>query len=173
MKYLLILLLVIACKDTSQNTAKSQDTETVYYLIRHAEKERTKGIGYADPKLSERGLKRAQEWISILKDKGITMIYSSDYNRTRLTAQPLAETLGLDIQYYNISNPINDTFKEATKGQIVLIVGHSNTTPAFVNAIVGTKNFKDIDDRNNGALYKVIVKNGKTSVTLKQYEDGF
>lgn len=50
-----------------------------------------------------------------------------------------------------------------TKGKTVLIVGHSNTTPKFVNDLLGEVKYQDIADNNNANLYKVTITNdGKT-----------
>ena len=46
---------------------------------------------------------------------------------------------GLDVLSYDAENLFNKNFKHKTDKQTVLIVGHSNTTPAFVNAIIGKK----------------------------------
>ena len=169
MKYLIILLLIVSCKSESQNA----NGDTNYYLIRHAEKDRS-NPKESNPNLSAKGQERAQEWVGILKDKGISKIYSTDYNRTQQTAQPLAEALSLKVQSYDPTNMYTAEFVKETKGYNVLIVGHSNTTPMFVNKIIANSFYTDLDDDNNGALCKVTVKpNGETAVQLAQYEEGF
>ena len=56
-------------------------------------------------------------------------------------------------------------FLQETKGKTVLVVGHSNTTPAFVNKILAVEKYKDIDDNNNANLYIVTISGDeKTSV---------
>jgi len=53
-------------------------------------------------------------------------------------------------------------------GKTVLVVGHSNTTPQFVNKIIGKEEYIDIDDLNNSNLYIVTIINGvKTAILLK------
>ena len=44
-------------------------------------------------------------------------------------------------------------------GKNVLVVGHSNSTPSFVNKILKNKTYKQIDDNNNANLYTVTVFN--------------
>ena len=46
------------------------------------------------------------------------------------------------------------------------MVGHSNTTPAFVNTILGDNLYAQIDDNNNANLYIVTMIDGKVSVVL-------
>ena len=43
----------------------------------------------------------------------------------------------------------------------VLIIGHSNTTPNFVNQIINQKIYADIEDTNFGNLYIVTI-NGES-----------
>ena len=58
----------------------------------------------------------------------------------------------------------NLEFQQKTKGKTVLIVGHSNTTPAFVNAILKNKKYGDLPDDENGGLFIVTVTpNNKVS----------
>ena len=89
------------------------------------------------------------------------------YHRTKETAQPTATKNNLDIIIYD-PRVIDDTeaFLMETKGKTVLVVGHSNTTPAFVNAILGEKKHENIDDDNNGNLYIVTIIDRKVTDTV-------
>ena len=94
-------------------------------------------------------------------------IYSTDYNRTKQTAAPTAEKQGVDVTLYDPRNIDINTFLETTIGQNVLVVGHSNTTPTFVNKILGTETYKQIKDDNNANLYIVtITASGEKSASL-------
>ena len=84
-------------------------------------------------------------------------VYSTDYNRTKQTAQPTAEMNGLTLTMYDPSNLDGNAFLEANKGKTVLVVGHSNTTPMFVNALLGAEKHPQMADDNNGNLYIVTV----------------
>lgn len=64
------------------------------YLIRHGQKEKTKG----DPGLTELGTEQAIKVGEYLKDKNITIIYSSTHKRTQETARYLNHTLHLEIR---------------------------------------------------------------------------
>lgn len=68
---------------------------------------------------------------------------------------PTAKAQNLAIINYHPKNIDYTEFKESTKGKTVLIVGHSNTIPSFVNEIIGSKKYQDIDDDNNCNLYIV------------------
>ncbi len=168
MKKLLLLLLplFLACNFQNQgkdhknsedmNSNKAQKS-TVYYLIRHAEKESGN-----DPELTDKGKQRAEKWAKIFREVPFKAVYSSNFKRTMATARPTAKEKGLSIKSYDPKDLYNDTFKQETKGKTVLVVGHSNTTPAFVNAITGS-NYKDLPDNEFGALFIVTVyPDGKT-----------
>lgn len=139
---------------------------TTYYFIRHAEKNRTDPDN-DDPHLTQQGLLRAAKWSLILSEVKFDAIYSTDYNRTKETAMPLAETNGLEITLYDPMENDMKSFVEATAGKTVMVVGHSNTTPDFVNKLVGRGTYQQMDDDDNGSLYIVhIAGNGEKSATL-------
>jgi len=150
------LFLIFGTNSEENIQTISNDSITTYYLIRHAEKDRSNSKNQ-DPVLTEEGLERAINWASVLKDIQFDAVYSTNYNRTKQTAQPLAESQGLDILEYDANNLYSADFKKATQAQTVLVVGHSNTTPQFVNAILGREKYQNIDDSENGALFIVQV----------------
>ncbi|MEN8769143.1 MAG: phosphoglycerate mutase family protein [Candidatus Arcticimaribacter sp.] len=125
---------------------------TTYYLIRHAEKERVDPSNH-DPLLTVIGQERAENWQKIFKEVSFDMIYSTPYHRTRETAFPTATAKQLTVEIYDAKDLYNTSFKEKTKGKTVLVVGHSNTTPALANKILGKEKYPQIDDRTNGNLY--------------------
>ena len=144
------LLLVITLTSTS---AFGQET-TTYYLIRHAEKDLSDKSN-RNPHLTEEGHNRAHSWSTIFKEVNFDMIYSTAYHRTLETAKPTAAFHDLEIREYNPRYLYNDAFKQATQGKTVLIVGHSNTTPSFVNKILGKETYTSIDESIHGNLYIV------------------
>ncbi|MCF6308372.1 MAG: histidine phosphatase family protein [Flavobacteriaceae bacterium] len=171
MKKLIFLLafitLFVSCKSDKKEEPKQEVETTVYYLIRHAEKDRS--IKTDDPELTEKGLERANNWAKILNNKEIDLVYSTDYKRTQQTASPFASTHKLEILSYDSRHLYNDEFKAQTKGKTVLIVGHSNTTPAFVNTILGSQKYDKIDDSDNGKLFIVSIVNDSISVKIEDY----
>jgi broad specificity phosphatase PhoE len=164
-KLILILLITLvafpSCKE--KTTEKNEDVIATYYLIRHAEKDRG-DKNNKDPHLTTIGRKRADNWKKHFKDVDFDAVYSTDYNRTKETATPTLKANDLVLHFYNPSDFKIEEFMEKTKGKTVLIVGHSNTTPKFVNALLGEEKYEDIEDHNNANLYKVtFTKDGKTS----------
>lgn len=170
---LLVLLCVfISCKEKSAETAIAPDAvaDATYYLIRHADKVRGANAG-TDPELTAKGKARADFWAETLKEVDFDAVYSTDYKRTRSTALPVAKLNDVPLSIYDAQNLFNKEFQQETNGKTVLIVGHSNTTPAFVNAILGEQKYQEIDDSVFGNLYIVRIENGKPVAELKSYND--
>ncbi len=171
-KFLFLVLIstvILSCKSDKKEQEVIKSNTTVYYLIRHAEKDRrTKTM---DPQLTEAGLKRAENWANVFKDISFDKIYSTDYKRTQQTALPTAKSKDLEVLSYGTEKLYNNDFKEQTKNQTVLIVGHSNTTPAFVNAIIGKQEHSQIDDSDNGKLFIVTIDNGVSSVIIEDHNE--
>lgn len=152
---LLLLVLTLSLYSCAQETETTAETST-FYFIRHAEKDRTNEDN-RDPKLKEEGLLRAAKWSLVLNNIKFDAVYSTDYNRTKQTAQPTAEKNGLTLTIYDPTDLDGKAFLEANKGKNVLVVGHSNTTPQFVNAVLGMEKHQEIDDNNNSNLYIITV----------------
>ncbi|NQY04969.1 MAG: histidine phosphatase family protein [Flavobacteriaceae bacterium] len=140
MKKIPLLLLVICFSFTGsqiQPEAVIQE-KTTYYFVRHAEKVVSKTN--RDPELQPKGELRAHKWARVLKNIKLDAVYSTNYKRTMATAQPTAESKGLSITIYHPTEIDYEQFKKDTKGKSVLVVGHSNTIPGFVNKMIGKDN---------------------------------
>ena len=153
---------------TEESKVSENEIFTTYYLIRHAEKDRSDPLN-KDPKLTEEGLKRAEKWKEALKEVPFDMVYSTNYNRTKETAKPIADTNDLEIEIYDPNNLYDQEFQKKTVGKTVLVVGHSNTTPAFVNEILKNEKYKDLPDDENGGLFIVTVSPNHTISTQLLY----
>lgn len=126
----------------STGVAPAAGTGTTVVVVRHAERSTDDP---RDPSLSEAGRERARVLATVLKDAGVTDIYTTHYKRTRQTAEPLAQQLGVPI----LERPINATnsatyardlaqeISTKSAGKAVLVVGHSNTVPEIVTALSG------------------------------------
>ncbi|MBT4905176.1 MAG: histidine phosphatase family protein [Flavobacteriaceae bacterium] len=162
MKKLVVVFVLLFCSFTSF----AQEV-TTYYLIRHAEKDRSDKTN-SNPELTDLGHQRALRWSSVFENVTFDAVYSTNYLRTIATAKPTASAKGLEIQFYNPRELYSKDFQKETLGKTVLVVGHSNTTPQFVNAILGIDRYTDIQDNNNANLYIVTgIKEETTSVLLK------
>jgi len=140
---------------------------STYYLIRHAEKDRTNASNH-NPELTAEGKARAKRWATVFKDLELDAVYSTNYLRTEQTAEPTAKLKDLSIQNYDPHQLDIENFLQQTQGKNVLIVGHSNTTPSLANALLGEKTYKLMEDTNNSGLYIVTIAGSKrTSVLLR------
>ncbi|MFH6770100.1 phosphoglycerate mutase family protein [Gaetbulibacter aquiaggeris] len=170
MKYLSIIILstiiLASCenkeKPTESNVSKKVST---YYFIRHAEKDRSDPTN-ENPHLTDIGNQRAQHWNEVFKNINFDVVYSTNYNRTKETAQPTASKNNLDLVLYDPKTIDISKFLKVTEGKTILVVGHSNTTPDLVNRILGNKKYDDIDDSNNSNLYVVTVSGDHISDNL-------
>ena len=143
----------------------AQDQEvTKIFLIRHSE---TIDDGTRDPELSEKGIERAKKWTDVLQSEKIDKVYSTDLKRTKALARTIANSQGIEgiISYKRDLDM--EVFLKEIKGKTVVVSGHSNTTPFFVNKLIGVEKFQQIDDGNYGSLYIVTYfSKEKVSVTL-------
>lgn len=163
MKKIVLFTILLA----SLSLFAQENEQTTYYFIRHAEKDRSDETN-KDPELKEKGIQRADNWSVVFENVNFDAIYSTKFHRTIQTAQPTATKQELEIQFYSPNHLNDDNFKANTKGKTVLVVGHSNTTPQFVNDILSKYMYEDIDDLNNDNLYIVTISGkNKNSLLLK------
>lgn len=161
LKLTLLSFLFIGSFNISKLGAQEKETTSTYYLIRHTEKVTTDKSN-RDPELNSIGKEHALHWAETLKTVAFDAIYSTDYIRTQNTAAPIAQQQGLPILPYNPRILFNAEFQRATKGKTVLIVGHSNSTPAFVNAMLGKKKFTALSEDDYNSLF-IVSKQGEHS----------
>ena len=159
MKQFLFILLILFSIDLS-----GQDC-TAIYLIRHAEKDRT-DIKNKNPHLNELGKNSTFKWVEVFKNVQFDKIFSTNYNRTIETVTPISHEKKIEISIYSPSNMDYENFKSEILGEKVLVVGHSNTIPFFVNGLIRKEIYQQIDDLNNANLYKVTICNDNISHSL-------
>jgi len=133
----------------------AQNKTTTIYFIRHAEKVDSS----KNPDLSTFGLERAAHWNEIFSDIPFDAIYSTDFTRTKQTAAPTATNKKIDITLYDAKSIDFQKFKTDNLGKTVLVVGHSNTIPDFVNKLINQDVYSNIDDKTFGNLY-IVTLNG-------------
>ena len=145
--------------------AQVETSDQTIFLVRHAEKA---DDGTRDPDLTGIGKRRAEKLSVILKQFDIQKIYSTDYKRTRQTAQPLASMLGLQVELYDPrGQKILENLKKE-KGSI-LIVGHSNSTPTLTNAILGEKKYEKLDESVYTKLFILSRVNGSYGSAVSEF----
>lgn len=121
----------LSCAVTRPHDGDSLTLPRQVFLVRHAERE-WEG---EDPPLVAAGEARAQALAETLRDAGITRIITTQWRRTRDTAQPLAKLLRLRPQVIPVlEGKARENIEEVAaavrhyKDEIVLIVGHITVT---------------------------------------------
>ncbi len=101
-------------------------------LVRHAET-----VEGGDPGLSPQGRARAERLSRMLEFSGIDAIYTSELKRTRETAAPVSDLTALEPVVLPAADVggLARTLKKGHRGQLVLVVGHSNTLPRLAEAL--------------------------------------
>lgn len=143
--------------------------ETLVFLVRHAERADDGAMtGQEDPHLSEAGFERARLLAETLRDAGIQYVYSTDFIRTKETAQPSAEMVGEEIRIYDPDDL--EAFAATLAGTPGrhLVVGHSNTTPELVSALGGDPH-GEIESMEYDRLYVVQVGPGNAGTLLLRF----
>lgn len=130
-RHLAVLAAVLLVTFPAQRAAG--DPAFSLYLVRHAEKTSEAD----DPGLSRSGRKRAERLARWLSGQRIGAIWSSDYLRSRATAQPLASRLGIPIGLYDPQRLTALAGELLRRGEPALVVGHSNTTPELAALLCG------------------------------------
>lgn len=146
-----------------------QQEPTILLFVRHAERAED---GTRNPPISEKGKERAENLSHIVSGYNIAAIYSTPYKRTMMTAKPTADALSLDVQEYGLQG-VEEFLKSIISkysGKTILIVGHSNTTPALTNMVLGNERFEQLDEDKYGDLFVVITTDfGRGAVILNKF----
>lgn len=138
---------------------ESQATTTLIF-VRHAEKMTQPAD---NPGLTVAGTQRALALKRTLADIDVVAtldaVYSSPYRRTLDTARPSARMSNVDVQSYDVNNLETEivSIVDRHKGEIVLIVGHSNTIAPMIAELGGSKKLPPIAESEYDNLYVVTI----------------
>ncbi len=160
-KFALLFLLLSVSAVTTLGQKKT------FILVRHAEKSTTgdaEMMAKGDPDLSVEGRERAERFAKRVKKYRPGEIFSTEYKRTRQTAEPIAKLRGKAIQTYDAAKQtdlISSIFTAKTKR--FLIVGHSNTIPALANLLFKKDIFKNLQDSEYGVFWVVRTEKGEVT----------
>jgi AmmeMemoRadiSam system protein B/AmmeMemoRadiSam system protein A len=167
----LALLFSSAAAVCPASPVQGQEAFNTIFLVRHAEKVRDES---ADPPLSPAGRRRAVSLADMLEDAGITHIHSTDFRRTRETAEPLAERLGLAVETYD-GGGLSDFARRLKElpGRH-LVSGHSNTTHELVDLLGGEPGTPIVEDGENDRLYILTRQpDGRVNTVLLRFGERF
>ena len=117
---------------------------TTVIVVRHAEQT---DPDEADPPLSDAGQDQAKALAAALEHSGVQAIYVTQFQRTKDTAAIAARQLRVPVTEFPVDRAKLADHAPALaakilaehRGGIVLVVGHSNTVPAIVDALAHVK----------------------------------
>ncbi len=178
-KLALIAVLISPFVLCQQACAQQEFKPVTVFLVRHAEKE---DEPKEDPPLKKEGVVRSEELARLLAAADIKTIITSQFTRTKQTAEPLANKVGVTVTTISLkSNPTNQKLiaEESTAevinkilehaGESVLLVGHSNSLPDVIKMLGGDV-VPTIDERKFDDLFIVTVyAKGKARVVHLKY----
>lgn len=178
-KSIVLIVFVVSAAFFQLASAQEEFKPKTVFLVRHAERE---DEPRQDPPLKTEGVARSKELARLLGDAGIKAIYTSQFARTKLTGEPLANKLGLTVTPIALkSDPANprQIAEESTAevvnkileraGENVLVVGHSNSVPDVIKMLGGDV-VPVIDERAFDNLFIVTVyAKGKAKVAHLKY----
>jgi phosphohistidine phosphatase SixA len=155
---------------TFTSLSAQQKETTVVYLVRHAEKDLS-NPGDKNPPLTEQGKLRARHLAEKLKKEKIGAIYSTKFDRTLSTVQPLADQKKLPVKTYNgIDYQALKKMIEEDKGKTIVICGHSDNLIPIMKTFGAAPPVEKITDSEYDNLFKMMITpEGKATATVEKY----
>lgn len=155
-----------------------RETTTIMF-VRHADTDASMAEG-GDPPLNAVGRERAELLADFLEDvdvlASVDAIYASELKRTQQTAAPLAERLGLEIavdDHYDVVG-FMERVLDAHKGEIVLVVTHSDVLGQLVAELHGHQSVPPIASDEYDNVYIVSIPHfGKVKTLRLPYAVGW
>jgi 2,3-bisphosphoglycerate-dependent phosphoglycerate mutase len=169
MKIILLLVLILF---TTSIFAQNRDLTII--LLRHAEKDISKGADKIDPDLTAQGRERAERLVETIKKYKPTQIFSSNFKRTRFTVTPLAEKINpryrLQIQIYD-SYELEDFAAQLLKIQrgTIVVAGHNSTTPMLANLLLKKDKYGALAETEYNKIWIIKIKSNKIRDMVIEY----
>ena len=130
---------------------------TTVYVVRHAEK-----VDETDSTdLSPAGRQRARALADTLAGRGIDSIFTTPYRRTRQTAEPLGQRIGVrPVAYAAAPTGVIVNRVRRIRGKTVLVVGHSNTILEIAKGLSTRPTLSTIASGDFDNLLRVRIRRG-------------
>ncbi|MGH7504901.1 MAG: SixA phosphatase family protein [Longimicrobiales bacterium] len=148
-----------------QGGAEATGQSVRILLVRHGE---TAPDGTSDPALSEAGQRRGEALARLLASAGVTQVYTTDYRRTRAIAQAVADAVGIEVESYDPEALADFATELRSTSGVILVVGHSNTTPELVRHLGGEPG-TPIEETEFDRLYVVVPAGEPATTVLLRY----
>ena len=148
----LIAFTLLSCGSTKKNSVAEKIVAS-HFLVRHAEKVNDS----RDPGLTDDGKERAYFLAEYLRSTPLASVYSTDYFRTRLTAQPSSSIRNMELSLYDAGDLklFGQEVLKNHRSENILIVGHSNTTPQLASILCPTSEEYTIAHWEYDKLFRV------------------
>lgn len=145
-------------------SAQAWSFQTIF-MVRHGEKVDES----RDPELSAQGKQRALNLANILRDAEVKHIYVTEFQRTQMTALPLAQNAQLSLRQYAAKESRALGKQLASMDVNTLVVGHSNTLLDILLGL-GISNAKAVaDDEYDRLIVVHLNKNAAPTYTVLRY----
>ena len=110
---------------------------------------------------------RAAALAALLKDAKIAAIFTTEYKRTRDTAQPLAAATGVAAAAIDSKDAAGLIDKVKASAGNVLVVGHSNTVPDIIKALGVSEPVAIADDQFDNLF--VVIRGARPTLLRLHY----
>jgi broad specificity phosphatase PhoE len=164
----ILMLFVLSLLSCASRISTPQTLK--FIVVRHAEKQSIESAGAnfdaKDPALTAQGAERAAALADAMRDVDLVAIYATPFMRTQATAAPVAAVSGLPIQSYEANQDAAQfvkTLRRKYQSGAVLIVGHSNTVPAMVQALCRCSR-PMLSDSDYGDRFEILIDAGEKPV---------
>jgi broad specificity phosphatase PhoE len=128
---------------------------TTVILVRHAEKSAPTG----DAALTPIGEQRSRDLAQALGNVKLARIITTQYQRTRLTGEPVARAANLEITVVPASRDLKAaaaavvaSLDSLPNGSTALVIGHSNTLGSIISAL-GGPSLPDLCDGEHSTMF--------------------
>src|SRR5215831_15357541 len=126
--------------------------QVTVFVARHADR----GSAEPDPPVTDLGFRQAETLGELLRNAGVTHIYTTEFLRTQQTAAPTARISGVAPQIVkqdDLEQLITSVRSHHIAGEAILVVGHRATVPRIVKALTG----KDIEPLGSSECNRLLV----------------
>jgi phosphohistidine phosphatase SixA len=154
-------------------TDGSPPGKSIIFLVRHAEPLYPPPAETAgNPPLNVMGQERACALARLLSASPVERVFSTDYRRTRETAEMVGETLELLVRIYDPDDLEGFARSLLIAGGSALVVGHSNTTPQLVELLGGEPGEPIAEGSEFDRLYIITAEpSGSVTTLVLRYGD--
>lgn len=153
----IFLFLVTVCVLSVPGVLQAEST---YYVVRHAEK-----MAGDDPLLTAQGLMRAEQLAVRFRDVDFGAIYSTNTNRTIMTATPTAAEKGMAVEIFSTDDLGAFAAMLMKREGTFLIVAHSSSTPDTAALLSGV-DIPKLDEADFEKLFKVTITDGNAELEV-------